>query len=71
MREAFVGLSEFKEDFQGWVDALTKGTVEAIVILRFNKPSGVMLSFDAYQAIKSQPALLAVPSITAPQGEES
>jgi PHD/YefM family antitoxin component YafN of YafNO toxin-antitoxin module len=62
MKEALVGLSEFRDDFVEWADKLEKGDVEAIVILRFNKPSGVMLSYDRYQSIKAQPSLIAVPS---------
>lgn len=61
MKESLVGLSEFRHNFVSWASALQTGEVEAVVILRNNKPSGVMLSYDRYQSIKSQPSLVAVP----------
>lgn len=51
MKEHYVGLTRFKEEFLDWVEALEIGESEAVIILRHNKPAGVMLSFDAYKQL--------------------
>lgn len=49
--EQLVGWSTLKDDFVTWVNRLIDGP---IVILRQNKPVGVMVAYNEYQAMKEE-----------------
>lgn len=56
--EQLVGWSTLKDDFVTWINRLVDGP---IVILRQNKPVGVMVSYEDWQAMKTQPPVMLVP----------
>lgn len=47
--EQLVGWSTLKDDFVTWVNRLVDGP---IVILRQNKPVGVMMSYEEFQTVR-------------------
>jgi PHD/YefM family antitoxin component YafN of YafNO toxin-antitoxin module len=64
--EQLVGWSTLKDDFVTWINRLADGP---IVILRQNKPVGVMVSYEDWQAMKTKASVIIAASPVEVEGK--
>jgi antitoxin (DNA-binding transcriptional repressor) of toxin-antitoxin stability system len=58
LEDLYIGLDALRVDFSKVADELKEGKWGSVIILRYNKPVGVMVSFDAYQKLKAKTSVV-------------
>lgn len=59
--DLYIGLDALRVDFAKIADELKAGKWKSVIVLRYNKPVGVLVSFDRYQQMKAQATPIQAP----------